>query len=79
MGLFSLLEGGVEVVYNIAHFFFNIPDNFNFSISSEGITSFVKNFLKVGSYVSSGKMNALNSMWDGVTFIDRNCVRNTVT
>ena len=32
---------GIEIVDNIAHFFLNVPDNFNFGVSGEGITSLI--------------------------------------
>jgi hypothetical protein len=34
-------KGGIEIVDNIAHFFLNVPDNFNFGVSGEGVTSLI--------------------------------------
>jgi len=45
MRVLSFFKCGIEIVDNIAHFFFNIADNFNFSIGGERVTSLVQNFL----------------------------------
>ena len=34
-------KGSIEIVDNIAHFFLNVPDNFNFGVSGEGVTSLI--------------------------------------
>jgi len=70
VGILSFFKCGIEVVDNIAHFFFDVPDNFDFGISGERITSLVQYFLQISSDVSTSKMDSLDSMRDGITFID---------
>jgi len=35
VGILSFFKSSIEVINNIAHFFFNVPDNFNFGVSGE--------------------------------------------
>ena len=70
MRLFSFILGGFVVVHNIAHFFFDIFYDFNFGIGCETVTSLIKDFLQIGSDVSTSQVNSLNGMWDSITLVD---------
>jgi hypothetical protein len=35
VGILGFFKSGIEIIDDIAHFFFNVPDNFNFSVSGE--------------------------------------------
>jgi len=37
----SFFNSSIKIIDDIAHFFFNVPDNFYFSVSGERITSLV--------------------------------------
>ena len=76
--LLSVFLGSLVIIDNKAHFLFDVFDNLNFCVCGEAIASVVQNLLKVGGDVSTSKVNPLNCVRNGITFINRDCVRNTV-
>jgi len=70
VALFGFLHSSIIIIDNIAHFFFDILHNLDFSVGCERVTALVKDFLKVRGDVSTREVNSLNGMWNSVTFID---------
>jgi len=75
----SLLFGGLIVVNNIAHFFLNVLNDFDFSVCGKAIASLIQDFLEVSGDVSTGQVNSLNGVRYSITFIDWNSVGNTIS
>ena len=78
MIFFGLSFSGFIVVNNIAHFFLDVLDNFDFCVSGEAITSLVQDLLEVFSDVITSQVDSLNGMRYSVTFIDWHGMRNTI-
>jgi len=41
VGILGFFKSCIEIIDDIAHFFFNVPDNFNFCVSGERVTSLI--------------------------------------
>jgi hypothetical protein len=63
----------------MAHGLFNITDNFKFGGCLELQIALFENLTKVVSEVTTSQVDALNSMGDSVTLIDRDGVRYTIS
>ena len=79
MALLSLSLSSLEVIYNVAHFFLDVLNDFELGISSEAETLLVQNLLQIGGDVSSGQVDSLDGVGDSITFINWHSVRNSVT
>lgn len=79
MTLFSFILSGFIIVDYVTHFFLNVLYDFNFGISSETITSLIKDFLQICSNISTGQMNSLDSMRNCITFIDWYSMWNSIS
>lgn len=71
--------GLLVVVDNVAHFFLDVLNDFDFSVGGKAIASLVQDFLEVSGDVSTSQMNSLNSVRYGITLINWDSVGNTIT
>lgn len=70
VALSSLFAGLIKISHNIAKGLFNVSNNFEFRGSCEHVTFLSEQVSEVLSHVAARKQNALNCMWDCITFED---------
>ena len=75
----GLLDGLVEVVDDIAHFFLDFSHDLELSLSSELITSLIKDLLEIVGDISSCQMDSLDGVGDSVSLVDGHGMGHTVT
>lgn len=79
MAILSIFNSGVKVVDDIAHLLLDVSDDFELSVGCETVTTLVEDLLKVGGDVSTGQVDALNSMRNGITLVDRYSMGNSIS
>jgi len=68
-----------EVKGNIAELFLDVSDNFTFSSGGERVASLSEDLHEVVGEFTSSQVKTKDSMGEGITFIDGNSVRDTIT
>merc|ERR1719330_225926 len=68
-----------KVQSNIAELLLNISDNFAFSSGGERVASLSEDLHKVVGQVTASQVQPEDGMGQGITFIDGDCVGNTIT
>jgi len=68
-----------EVKGNIAKFFLDVTDNFAFSSGNEGVATFSEDLHQVVGKVTTGEVKTHDGVREGITFIDWDIVRDTIT
>merc|ERR1719495_1198598 len=69
----------LKVKSNIAEFLLDVTDNLTLSSGGEGVATLSENLHQVVGELTSGKIKAHNSMRKGITFIDRDPMRDTIS
>merc|ERR1719290_163617 len=86
--LVGLLEGGggsssghllFEVKGNIAELLLDVTDNLTLSSGGEGVAAFSEDLHEVVGELTASKIKTNNSMGEGITFIDWDSVRDTIS
>ena len=71
--------GSLEVVDNVAHFFIDVLDNFNFGVGGKTEALVIQDLLQIGGDVSSGQVDSLDSVGNSVSLVDWNRVGNSIS
>merc|ERR1712088_512578 len=86
--LIRLLKGGggsssghllLKVKSNIAEFLLDVTDNLTLSSGGEGLATLSEDLHQVVGELTSSKIKANNSMREGIAFIDRDPMRDTIS
>merc|ERR1712039_670900 len=84
VGLLQRAGGGgrghllLEIKGNIAEFLLDVPDDLPLSSGGEAVSSLCEDLHQVVGEVTASKVEPEDGVGKGVTFIDGNCVRDTV-
>merc|ERR1719222_870771 len=84
VGLLQRAGGGssghllLEIKGNIAEFLLDVPDDLSLSSGGEAVSSFSENLHQVVGEVTASKVESKDGVGKGVTFINGNCVGDTV-
>jgi len=78
-GVFIFLHFFLEIKGNIAQFFFDISNNFEFGRGGESGSTFSEEFSEIFGEISTSEIVSLDSMWERVTLIDWDSMGNTIT
>ena len=86
--LIALLERGArcsslhllfEVEGNVAEFLLDVTDNFTLGSGGEGVATLSEDLHEVVGQITSSQVETKDGMGQGITLIDGNCVRDTIT
>lgn len=67
------------LVNNITQFLFDVPYYFDVSRCCETVTFIFQKLAEILCDVFTRKHNSLNGVWDSIPFIDRDCVRDSIS
>merc|ERR1719391_996744 len=86
--LIGLLEGGggssgghllFKVKGNIAELLLDVTDNLTLGSGGEAVSSLGKDLHEVVGELTSSKVKTDDGVWESITFVDGNTVRDTIT
>ena len=68
-----------EVECDVAQLLLDVPDDFSFGSGGETVTSFGKDLHEIISEISTGQIETEDGVRQSITFVDGNCVGDTIT
>ena len=74
VGVLSFLECVLVVIDHIAHLFLDVPHYLLLGLGGERVASLVQDLLEIVGDVSTGKVDSLDCVGDGVALVDWHCV-----
>ncbi len=79
LSAFVRLHFSLVIQCDIANLFFDVSNGFEFSGWREIETDFVQKFPQMFTQISSGQVICFNGMWKSVTFVNGDCVTDTIS